>query len=188
MTLSEAQQDFRRAYVGGGPGVFVSGTVWIVASLVQESRGTATAFAVLFVGGMLIFPLSTLLCRLLFSRKKETADNRLGRVALESTIAMLGGLFVAWLFLRFEPDYAFPLAAIAVGTHYAAFRTLYDDVLFWLLGALITGVGIAAIYQVAPIPGGPVFLVGAIEVLFAIVLTVRARQVHQASSILTDRI
>jgi hypothetical protein len=174
MTVTDAQQDFRRAYVGGGPGVFVSGTVWIVAALVESSRGTATAFAVLFVGGMLIFPLGTALCRFLFGREKESADNRLGRVALESTFAMLGGLFAAWLFLRFEPDYVFPLAAIAVGTHYAAFRTLYGDGLFWVLGALITGVGVLAIYPVAPLPVGPIFLVGAIELLFAAVLTMRA--------------
>lgn len=183
MTVNDAQQDFRRAYVGGGPGVFVSGTVWTVAALVESSRGTATAFAVLFVGGMLIFPLSTALCRFLFGREKESADNGLGRVALESTFAMLGGLFAAWLFLRFEPDYVFPLAAIAVGTHYAAFRTLYGDGLFWLLGALITGVGLLAIYPILPLPGGPIFLVGAIELLFAAILTTRAtREVSPAGA------
>jgi hypothetical protein len=173
MTVQEAQIDLRRAYVGGGPGVFVSALVWLAAALVERGHGTGTAFAVLFFGGMLIFPISMLLSRLLLRRSKEAAQNPLGRTALESTIAMIGGLFAAWLFLPFKPDYVFPLAAIAVGTHYAVFKTIYGDRLFWLLGALITAVGFVAIYKVVDVPGGPVLAVGAIELVFAIILTIR---------------
>jgi hypothetical protein len=123
---------------------------------------------------VLIFPLSAMASRLLFRREKEVSDNPLGGIALESTIAMLGGLFAAWLLLRFEPAYVFPLAAIAVGTHYAVFRTIYGDRLFWLLGALITVVGFASIFNLVPIPGGPILAVAVIELLFAILLTMRA--------------
>jgi hypothetical protein len=174
MTLDDAQHDLRRAYVGGGPGVFVSGLVWLAAGLAERSQGAGPAFAVLFLGGMLIFPASALACRLLFGRAKEAPDNKLGRTALESTIAMLGGLFAAWLFLPFRPEYVFPLAAIAVGTHYAVFKTVYGDSLFWLLGALITVVGFAGIYGVVALPGGPILAVAAIELGFAILLTMRA--------------
>lgn len=173
MTVQEAQADLRRAYVGGGPGVFVSGLVWLATAFVERGHGIGTAFAVLFFGGMLIFPLSMLLARALFRRSKEAAANPLGRTALESTIAMIGGLFAAWLFLPFKPDYVFPLAAIAVGTHYAVFKTIYGDKLFWLLGALITAVGFVAIYKVVAIPGGPILAVGAIELVFAVILTLK---------------
>jgi len=174
MTVSEAQRDISRAYVGGGSGVLVSALVWFAAALVANNKGVATAFAVLFLGGMLIFPVSVLIARLLFRREKEAPDNPLGRVALESTIAMLGGLFAAWLFLPFEPRFVFPLAAIAVGTHYAVFKTIYGDPLFWLLGALITLVGVVSIYGLVPIPGGPILAVGAIELVFAVLLIMRA--------------
>jgi hypothetical protein len=175
MTISDAQRDLRRAFVGGGPGVFVSGLIWVAAALVESSRGVGPAFIVLFFGGMLIFPLSTLVARLLFRRERESRDNPLGAVALESTIAMIGGLFAAWLFLSYRPDYVFPLAAIAVGTHYAVFKTVYGDRLFWLLGGLITAVGFLGIYRVVPIPGGPILAVGAIELIFALILTIRER-------------
>jgi hypothetical protein len=174
MDIGQAQRDISRAFVGGGPGVFVSALTWAAAGLVERSQGVVSAFVALFVGGMLIFPISTLISRFVFRRGRESKDNVLGRVALESTIAMIGGLFAAWLFLPFRPDFVFPLAAIAVGTHYAVFRTVYGDAIFWLLGGLITAVGLVAIFGWATIPGGPIFAVALIELVFAIVLTLRS--------------
>ena len=182
MTISDAQRDLRRAYVGGGTGVFVSGLVWLTAALVEQAQGIERAFVVLFFAGMLIFPLATLLSRFVFRREKESPDNPLGLVALESTIAMLGGLLAAWLFLQFRPDYVFPLAAIAVGTHYFVFKTIYGDRLFWLLGALITAVGLVALFAVAPIPGGPILAVGAIELVFAAILITKERRAVPAGA------
>lgn len=174
MDLRIAQQDLRWAYVGAGPGVIVSALVWLAAGVVEQTRGVQTAFIVLFLGGMLIFPVSTLVVRGLFRRPKAAAGNPLGLAVLESTIAMIGGLVVAWLFLPFRPDYVFPVAAIAVGTHYAVFRTVYGDALFWVLGGLITAVGMVAIFAELPIPGGPVLAVGGIELLFGLLLTALA--------------
>lgn len=176
MIVTDAQRDLRRAFVEGGPGVFVSSLVWFAAAAVEHSKGVAPAFTTLFFGGMLIFPLSTLASRFLFRREKEAADNPLGILALESTIAMIGGLFAAWLFLPFRPAFVFPLAAIAVGTHYAAFKTVYGDRTFWVLGGLITAAGILGIYKAALLPGGPILAVGVIELLFAVLLTARARR------------
>ena len=179
MDVRDAQRDLRRAFVGGGPGVFVSSVVWFAAAWVEWTSGIGLAFAVLFFAGMLIYPLGTLGSRLVFRRHKQAPDNPLGALALESTIAMLGGLFAAWLFLRFEPTYVFPLAAIAVGTHYAVFKTVYGDRLFWLLGALITAVGFAGIFRFVPIPGGLILAVAVIELLFAVLLTTRASRADQ---------
>lgn len=174
MTVEDAQADLRRAYVGGGPGVFISGLIWCATAAIERGRGTGPAFLIFFLGGMLIFPLATLTCRLLFRRTKEVAGNPFGGTALESTVAMIGGLFAAWLFLPLRPDYVFPLAAIAVGTHYAVFRTVYGDRLFWLLAAPVTAVGFLGIYRAAFVPGGPILAVGLIELLFGVLLTSRA--------------
>lgn len=176
LTITEAQQDLRRAFVGGGPGAIVSGVIWLIAAFVMKQRGPGPAFAFLFFGGMLIFPLAQLASRFLFRRSPISKDNPLGRVALESTLAMIGGLFAAWLFLSIRPAYVFPIAAIAVGTHYAAFRTVYDDALFWLLGALLTTVGTMDILGYARLPGGTILAVGLIEIFFGIVFSVRAKQ------------
>lgn len=174
MDVSEAQRDLRRAYVGGGPGVMVSGSVWAVTAIVQHLHGTGAAFAALFVGGMMIFPLSKLICRFGFRRTNEDPGNPLGMAALESTVAMIGGLFAAWLFLASKPALVLPLSAIAVGTHYAVFKTVYGDRLFWALAAVISAIGVGdlivdALHGMAP----P--LVAAVELSLGAVLITRAR-------------
>jgi hypothetical protein len=137
---------------------------------------------VLFLGGMLIFPLSTLASRTIFRREREAAGNPLGMTALESTIAMIGGLFAAWLLLPLKPALVFPLAAIAVGTHYAAFKTIYGDRLFWALAAIITAIGLGNIL-VAPDFGGAAFAVALVELTFGTVLTLRAARTDQREAL-----
>ena len=176
LIIAEAQQDNRRAFVGGGPCAFISGVLWLTSAVLLKQRGVGSAFAFLFFGGMLIFPLSQIVSRQVFRRAPASRSNQLGLVALESTIAMIGGLFAAWLFLQSKPAYVFPLAAIAIGTHYAAFRTVYGDKLFWALAGLITAVGVFDILGYVRFPGGPALAVGALEIVFGILLTVRDKR------------
>lgn len=175
MIVSDAQHDLRRAYVGGGPGVMISGFVWLVATLVHLGQGVSTGFAALFLGGMLIFPCTKLVCRVIFRRENEAAGNPLGMAVLEGTIAMIGGLFAAWLFIPLKPELVFPLAAIAVGTHYFVFKTVYGDRSFWLLAAVITAIGCADIFML-PMRGSTPLLVSVTELAFGLALTIRAKR------------
>lgn len=175
MTLEEAQRDIRRAYAGGGPGAIISGLVWLAAAAVVGTSGVKAGFLALFLGGMLIFPLGLLVSRSLLRLPKEAPDNHLGRTALESTMAMIGLFFAAWLFVDVEPDFVFPLAAIAVDLHYFAFRTVYGDVTYWLLGGAITVAGFAGIYGLLLSPASVAITVAAIKVVFGIVLMLRNR-------------
>ena len=86
---------------------------------------------------------------------------------------MMAGLIASWLFLPIRPTFVFPLAAIAVGTHYAAFRTAYGDLLFWILGGLVSLAGVLALYGIPHSAVASIFSVGAIELAFAAVLTSR---------------
>lgn len=174
MQLNEAHEDLRQAYVDGGPGTVISGLVWIAAAVAQARAGIGTGFAVLFFGGMLIFPLSLLVNRFWLRRPGESPENPFGRLVLESTVAMIGGLFAAWLFLRHDPALVMPLAALAVGAHYFAFRTAYGLFAFWGLGAVIVAMSVGAIYGVLPFAGSLVLAVGVVEIVFGLVLTVRA--------------
>jgi hypothetical protein len=174
MQIRQAQDAISRSFVGGGPGVVYSGLIWIVAGFVHLRSDVNTAFIVLFIGGMTIFPASILLSRILFRRPNLSSGNPLGTLGLESTIAMLAGLFAAWLFLPLESSYVLPLAAIAVGVHYFAFATLYGDKIYWLLAALITAAGFSGIYAPDAIPGGTLFAIGIIELTFGLVLSKRA--------------
>ena len=173
MHIIEAQQDNSRAFVGGGPGAFISGVLWLGAALVLRNRGIGAAFGFIFLGGMLIFPLTTIVSRQLFKRDPASKGNPLGRVVPESTVAMIGGLFAAWLFLPSRPMYVFPLAAIAVGTHYAPFCTVFGDRLFWVLAGLVAAVGVLDILGYVRLPGGPALAVGLLEIVFGILFVTR---------------
>ena len=176
LTIDNAQLDLRHAFVGGGPGLVISGLFWLAAGLMASARGIEPAFVLLFVTGMLIFPLATLVCRFGFGRSPAAAGNPMGRIALESTIAMIGGLVVAWLVLPLRPDWVFPIAAIAVGTHFFAFRSAYGDIGFWLLGALLTAVGFTELFGMVSLGGIFLYLVAAIEIAFGLWLIRRELQ------------
>lgn len=174
MNISEAQADVRRSFVGGGPGVVVSGFVWASAATATAQSGVAVGFALLFFGGMLIFPLSLLASRGLFRRAGTQPKNGLIPIALESTAAMIAGLFAAYLLLGPSPDLVMPVAAIAVGTHYFAFRTLYGDVTFLILGGMIAALGLNAIFDWAALPGGLLWQVAGVELAFGALLAIRS--------------
>lgn len=183
MTVDDAQAEIRTAFVGGGPGAIVSAVVWLIAGYAYGVGTAASAFAALFVGGMFIFPVSVLVCKAAFRRSGSVAGNPLGLVALESTIAMIGGLLAAWLLLGGRPDMVFPVAAIAVGTHYFAFKTAYGDRTFWVLGALITLAGLAGIFWVRGQDLAVIGAVAVLELVFGLQLTLRA--VRGAASAVT---
>lgn len=174
MQIKEAQADLRRSFVGGGPGVVVSGLVWAAAGFVEARSGIPQAFAVLFFGGMLIFPLSLLIDRVIFRRARLQPGNGLSPIALESTAAMIAGLLAAYLLLGLQSQLVFPIAALVVGAHYFAFRTLYGDSTFLVLGALISVLGLNGVFSWAALPGGLIWWVAGVELVFGALLTVRA--------------
>lgn len=185
MLISTAQQDLGRAYVGGGPGAIVSGFVWLAAASVQHWHGVGPGFTALFFGGMLIYPGATLLCRTVFRRERESPGNPFGVTVLESTIAMIGGFFAAWLFLPLKPELVFPLAAIAVGTHYFVFKTVYGDRSYWLLASVVAAVGFGDIF-ILPVRGLTAVLVSVAELAFGLAITVRAAALNASIASATD--
>jgi hypothetical protein len=176
LTIDDAQRDLRHAFVGGGPGLVISGCFWLSAGLVANARGIGPGFVVLFLTGMLIFPLSALACRFAFGRSSAAAGNPMARIALESTISMIAGLVIAWLVLPLRPDWVFPIAALAVGTHFFAFRTAYGDIGFWLLGAILTALGATELFGMTSFGANLACLVAATEVVFGLYFVRRARR------------
>ena len=176
MTIADAQRHIRHTYVGGAPGVLVSALVWLVAAVVEARTDIATGFTALFIGGMFIFPLSAAVAAIFYRHRGKAASNGLTGIALESTIAMIGGLLAAWLFLRVgAPQLVMPVAAIAIGTHYFAFKTLYGDRVYWLLAAAITLAGLAGVFLGSALPLGTAFTVALIEAVFGVAMLLRAK-------------
>ena len=168
MNAEKYQKELREAYVRGGPGAIVSGLVWLTAGLLMTFYGVATGFAVLFFGGMLIFPLSKLVLGIFYRRASESKGNPGGLIVIETVFPMIGGLFAAWLLLPHRPEYVFPIAAIAVGAHYFGFRTAYGDWTYWVLGAVICLLGALSIISGIPPSTTLPYIVAVVEILFGI--------------------
>lgn len=171
MDIAAAQLEVRRAYLRGGPGAIVSGIVWLVAGIVAILHGVPVGFAVLFFGGMLIFPVATFIVRRVFRREAVSKANPNGLTVVETIFPMIGGFLAAWLLIPFRPDFVFPMSAIAVGTHYFGFRTAYGDWTNWILGGTMCAVGVASIFHGTPAPNIVAFVTAAIETAFGIWFT-----------------
>ena len=173
MDLKTAQNDMATAYVNGAPGVAVSGLVWIVAGLVWMRAGIQTGFTALFIGGMLIVPLSLVAARLLFRAPKPVKGNPVERLALESTFTLFAGILIAYGLLRVAPTAIFPIMAIIIGARYFVFRTIYDEPMYWALGALLAVAGAVAGAGPTWPSGSLAIVVGTIELVFSVALFAR---------------
>lgn len=171
MDIKTAQAECRRSFVGGGPGVVVSGLLWLAAAVVLMRAQTAAAFATLFFGGMLIVPIATIIERQVFRRAPVSKENALAAIGFETVFAMIGCLIAAYLLLAHAPALVFAVAAIAIGTRYFTFSTLYGNRIFYGLGGLIAAIGAVGIWGPVEIPGGTVLAVAVTELAFGVILT-----------------
>lgn len=173
-SLPAAQQDLARAYAGGAPGVLVSGLVWLIAGAVWQLHGTTAAFAALFVGGMAIHPLGTLIERLAFHGPKATIGKPLETLAIEATIPLFTGVLIAWVLLVRAPELAIPVFAAIVGARYFLFRTMYGEIVYWALGGTILLFAGLALFGIG-LPVNLGFVVGFVELIAAALILRRWR-------------
>lgn len=176
MEIAAAQRDMSSAYVAGAPGVLVSGIVWLAAGFVGLHQPPGVAFTILFFGGMAIFPLGVLISRVVFGAGKVAPVNSLNRLGIESTVVLFAGILIAWILLRHAPSIALPTLAIVVGARYFSFRTMYDESVYWVLGAVLILIGAGAMLRPPVTPGVAVMEVGVAECVFALVLLMRWRR------------
>lgn len=176
MVLNDAQREMSAGYNGGATGILVSGLVWLVAGFIARQHGIASGFTALFFGGMLIFPLSLMLSRVVFKAPSVSVSNGLNRLAMEGTVMLFAGIIMAYALIKVQPNVAFPAMALAMGARYFTFRTLYDELLYWPLGGLIMLAGGAEILGLAQLGEGFGLLVGGIEIVFAVLIFVRWRR------------
>ncbi len=170
MDIASAQLDMNRAYAGGAPGVFVSGVVWLATGLSWAMSGIPLAFAVMFVGGMAIFPLSTLIARTLLRAPQVQAGNQLNRLGLESTFSLMAGILIGYVLLVRDPQLAIPAVSVVMGARYFSFRTIYGQPLYWLFAGAICAVGTVSLLGLVFPLGNLALAIGAIELILSALL------------------
>lgn len=175
MEIIKAQQDMRAAYVGGAPGVLVSGLVWVLAGGVATFTTFQTSIIVFFLGGMFIHPLSIVVSKFVFNAPLQAKDNPFARLAFETTITLFVGLFLAFMVSQLKEDWFYPIMLLMIGARYFVFSTIYGNRLFWLLGLSLIALGGVLIFYL-PVPSNQAAIAGGVlELLFSIVIFGQAR-------------
>lgn len=170
VTITAAQHDVRTVYHGGFYGQLVSGAVWLVAAAVGTWVSDGAAIAALWLGGVLIFPLTTLLLRLAGGPAALPAGHPMAALATQIAFTVPLGLLVAVVLGTERPELFFPASMVVVGAHYLPFVFLYGMRLFAVLAAVLVAGGVAlASWSAAPSSAGG-WLTGAALVVFAVLL------------------
>ena len=146
MRVEQAQADVRRTYRGGFSGSLVSSLLWFVAAAVDQWGSERAAMVVLFFGGILIFPVSTLLLKIMGGPATLPQGHPSISLAMQSAFTVPLGLLVALALGSVEPDLFFPAALIIVGAHYLTFISLYGMRAYGALAAVLVGVGALALF------------------------------------------
>lgn len=146
MDVFQAQADVRRVYQGGFSGPLVSSLIWYAASAVFQWGPQPVAMAVLFFGGMLIFPLSTLVLKILGGPVALPKGHPSTALAMQSAFTVPLGILVAIALGSLEPSLFFAASLIIVGAHYLTFISLYGMWLFGALASVLVTIGSIALF------------------------------------------
>ena len=175
MKFEDAQKDMNLAYFAGGPGVLVSGLIWCFAGLVALQYSYQSSMLTLFFGGMFIHPLAMVFSKILKRSGKHDPKNPLGKLALESTIILFVGLFIAFYVAKLQVEWFYPIMLMIIGVRYLVFNTLYGLKVYWILGAFLMLSGVFCILLGANFVMGA-FIGGATEIVFSLVIVTRSKR------------
>lgn len=146
MDVRRAQADVREVYRGGFAGPPVSAIIWFAAAAVYQWGASGVAMAVLFFGGMLIFPLSSLVLKVMGGPAALPKGHPSISLAMQSAFTVPVGLLVAVALGSLEPTLFFPASLIIVGAHYLTFISLYGMRLFGALAGVLVAIGAVALF------------------------------------------
>jgi hypothetical protein len=178
MSIREAQLDVRSLYAGGFYGQLVSGVLWLLASAAASWVSPAVGVATLFLGGMLIFPLTTLVLRLCGRPSALPAGHPMAGLAMQVAFTVPIGIVVVMAMLHGRTDLFFPASMVIVGAHYLPFVFLYGMRLFAVLSTAMVGIGVLLLYGL-PVPSGVAgWFTGGLLVVFAFLLRASAHSLE----------
>jgi hypothetical protein len=139
--LAHAQADMRSAYCSGGAGVLASSLAWAAATVATLKLAPMQAVWVLFVGGMLIHPVSIVICKLLGATGKHAKGNPLGMLAGATVFWLIFSLPLAYVVALYKIEWFFPAMLLVIGGRYLTFATLFGMRVYWVLGLTLAVAG-----------------------------------------------
>lgn len=166
-TVLAAQSDMRAGYYSGATGILASALAWAASTATAMVHSPERAIWVLLIGGMLIYPIGLLLCRLLGGSGTHTKGNPFGQLAGASTFWLIFSLPLAYIAGLSRPEWFFAAMLLVIGGRYLVFATVYGMRLYWVLGLALAAAG--AVSTWLGLPAVVVVAIGAgIEFVFGI--------------------
>ncbi|MFK7955583.1 MAG: hypothetical protein AB8B96_05770 [Lysobacterales bacterium] len=179
MSFADAQADMRTSYYSGATGALTSATAWLVAAVVVTTVSPKTGMITLLLGGIFIFPVSLVFCKILGRSGKHNPINPLGPLALEGTVWMIASMVIAVGASFYRLDWFFPAMLLIIGGRYLTFSTLYGLKTYWAFGVALIGTASALVPLEAPAWVGA-YAGAAIEYVFGGILLIRDKSTHRA--------
>lgn len=180
MSIAEAQGDVRCVYAGGFYGQLVSAVGWLSAAVVAIWVSAGGAVVVLFLGGVLIFPLTWLIIRLTGGPTWLPVGHPMAGLAMQIAFTVPSGLVGVVAMLGGRGELFFPASMVIVGAHYLPFVFLYGMRMFaYLSGALVVPGVVLLLWWPVPVALGG-WLTGAVLVIFAFLLRAGAARLNES--------
>lgn len=174
-TIALAQADMRAAYRDGGAGVLASSLAWLAAGIATLKASPQQAVWVLFIGGMAIHPVATVLCKLFGASGKHAKGNPLGALALATVFWLIFSLPLAYVVSLYRIEWFFPAMLLVIGGRYLTFHTLFGLRVYWILGFVLAAAGYLLGRMLAT-PTIGAFTGSGIELAFAVFILAGSRR------------
>lgn len=162
MTIEEAQRDVRATYIGGYPGAIVSGLIWMVSASLASWSTPRSAILFLVIGGMFIFPITSLILRVGLSH-----PNPLNGLAMQVAFTIPLTIPLAGAAALHRLPWFYPTMLVIVGAHYLPFVTLYGMRVYAALAGVMIAAGLWIAIAKMPFAAGG-WIGGAIEIAFGV--------------------
>jgi hypothetical protein len=143
MLVSEAQNEVRTVYRSGWVGQLVSGVLWLVSAALATWVSRSTGMLALIFGGIFIFPLTTLVLKLLGGRAALSKSNPLNALAMQVAFTLPLAIPVILWATQYRQELFYPSFMIVTGAHYLPFIFLYGMWQFGVLAVLLIAGGAA---------------------------------------------
>jgi uncharacterized protein DUF7010 len=143
MLVRDAQREVRSVYLGGAVGQLVCGVLWAISAALATWGSRRQAILFLALGGVFIFPITTLLLRLMGRKSALDRQNPLIGLAMQIAFTVPLSIPLVAAASLHNVNWFYPAFMVVVGAHYLPFIFLYGMWEFAVLAALLLGGGIA---------------------------------------------
>lgn len=170
--LQVAQGDMRSGYGYGSIGVFISGLVWLLSGLMVNLYSSHNGIWTLIIGGIFIFPISTLIAKLIGIRGGHDKNNPLGKLAMEGTIWIIMCIPLAYGLSLIKAEWFFQAMIMIIAGRYLTFASIYGMRIYWVLGSIL-GIASYALFKLEVDAYVSALTGGLVEVLFGAMIYIQ---------------